>query len=103
MVPAITSSARKISPGPSTSNFPRGEVVPIPDVRETLTAGGLCDALLEGVAAAFLVDVGGLVHVERVAEVEEVRLSRGALVQPHFGPLGFEVVDVHAACSTVPC
>ena len=58
-----------------------GEVVPFPHVGPAVATGVLAGAALEAVALACGVALGGRWLVEQAAQVDEVLLRRGALLE----------------------
>jgi hypothetical protein len=71
------------------------EAFAAPDVGPAFTAGRLAGTLLEGKPFAFRVGGDRIGDAEQGAEVVEVRLRGGALLELDAAPLGDEVVRLH--------
>ena len=77
-----------------------GEVPSIPDVRPAISATGLLRTALEGIELAGRIDIGGGGDAEDGAEVVEVGLRGGALLEGTSDPLSLEGDGVQGVC---PC
>jgi hypothetical protein len=73
------------------------EAPALPDVRPALAAGGLGRATLEAVPLALWVGVGRFWLVEKLAEVVEMGLRRGPLLQVRCLPFGDELLGRHGS------
>ena len=73
------------------------EVVALPDVGPPVAPAVLAGALLEAVALARRIGLRGRRLAEHAAQVDEVLLGRGALLEFGGAPLGDELARSHAS------
>jgi hypothetical protein len=75
------------------------EAAALPDIRPALAAGGLADAFLEAVRLALGVGVGRLRLVQKLAQVIEMGVRGGSLLQVRRLPLRDEIFRCHGGAS----
>ena len=81
-----------------------GEAAALPHVGPAVAAAGLRRALLEGVPVALRIGLGRRLLAEHAAQVDEVLLRPGALLEARVAPLADEILWRHgcripSACS----